>query len=176
MSRRSWLWWAAAVVAAAAGCVYSLSSEGSGLASFTFGFCPGFEIYTGYGYLLWFAAGWSPLVWYGTLPLIVVAFAVHWGVARLGGERGHPLRPPVETKGWDQVVELPYRSLAGVIELVDPMSYTGLAKLKLGGKGDYRVRVHYRAFTADDDWLPQHILLIVYPGRDQRTIEFKKAR
>ena len=83
-------------------------------------------------------------------------------------------RPPVEVKGWDHVVEVGYESPAGKIELMDPMAGEGdLPNLAFRGKGHYRVRVHYRkpeweAFT------PQHILMMVYPGRSDRVVEYRR--
>ncbi|MDA0635470.1 hypothetical protein OUY22_18785 [Nonomuraea sp. MCN248] len=56
-------------------------------------------------------------------------------------------RPPVETKGWDHVVEVGYASPTGTIELRDNLGEAVLPDLALKGrKGHYRIRVHYDQF------------------------------
>lgn len=84
-------------------------------------------------------------------------------------------RPPVEVKDWNHVVEVGYESLAGSIELMDPMDGEGaLPNLAFLGKGHYRVRVHYR----EPDWdsgTPQHILVMVYPGRSDKVIVHRRS-
>ncbi|MEV0234613.1 hypothetical protein [Nonomuraea sp. NPDC050786] len=82
-------------------------------------------------------------------------------------------RPPVEVKAWDKVIELGYESPGGDMVIVDPMAGPGgLPNLAYSGKGHYRVRVHYRepVWAAD---LPQHILVMVFPGDSRRTIAHK---
>ncbi|MFB4293364.1 hypothetical protein ACBI99_37395 [Nonomuraea sp. ATR24] len=81
-------------------------------------------------------------------------------------------RPPVETKGWDRVVELGYESPTGVLELVEAMSGEGLPNLAVRGAGRYRVRVHYRE-PDWEAWTPQHVLVMVYPGRSERVIDYR---
>ncbi|GAA2209668.1 hypothetical protein GCM10009850_051270 [Nonomuraea monospora] len=80
-------------------------------------------------------------------------------------------RPPVETKGWDHVVEIGYESPAGRIELIDDLSGAGLPDLSLRGrKGHYRIRVHYDP----PDWekrVGQRLLVMAWPGRgDDRVV------
>ncbi|GAB3899945.1 hypothetical protein [Microbispora bryophytorum] len=81
-------------------------------------------------------------------------------------------RPPVEVKGWDRVVEIGYQSPTGHIGLMDSMvGESDLPDLALGGRGCYRVRVHYR----EPEWeagTPQHLLIVVYPGSGRRTVEY----
>ncbi|MFC6576351.1 hypothetical protein [Planomonospora parontospora] len=81
-------------------------------------------------------------------------------------------RPPVETRGWQHVVEVGYRSPGGRIELGDPMSGPEYPNLALRGRsGDYRIRVHYA-------WLPwegekygaQRLLIMAYPGREDGVV------
>ncbi|GAA3441648.1 hypothetical protein [Planomonospora venezuelensis] len=81
-------------------------------------------------------------------------------------------RPPVETKGWQHVVEVGYRSPGGEIVLGDPMGGSTLPDLALRGRsGDYRIRVHYA-------WLPwkgekygaQRLLIMAYPGRGDDVV------
>ncbi|MET9064001.1 hypothetical protein [Streptosporangium sandarakinum] len=81
-------------------------------------------------------------------------------------------RPPVETRGWDRVIEVGYRSPTGEIRLADPMGGDELPDLALRGrKGHYRIRVHYA-------WLPwkgqkhsrQRLLIMAYPGRGDEVI------
>ncbi|GIH65032.1 hypothetical protein [Microbispora siamensis] len=84
-------------------------------------------------------------------------------------------RPPVEVKGWHQVVEVGYRSITGHIELMDPMAGEGLPNLAFRGKGHYRIRVHYR----QPDWeamTPQHLLIMVFPGEGDRVVEHRRPR
>ncbi|MEV6862785.1 hypothetical protein AB0M44_17520 [Streptosporangium subroseum] len=83
-------------------------------------------------------------------------------------------RPPVEVKDWDHVVEVGYESPAGRIELMDPMAGEGdLPNLAFHGKGHYRVRVHYRE-PEWEEFTPQHILIMVYPGRSDRVVEYRR--
>ncbi|MFG3436130.1 hypothetical protein ACGF0J_02695 [Nonomuraea sp. NPDC047897] len=84
-------------------------------------------------------------------------------------------RPPVEVKGWDSVVEVGYESTSGSIELMDPMAGEGLAGLAFRGKGHYRVRVHYRE-PDYDAWTPQHLLIMIFPGRGEDVVEFRRPR
>ncbi|MER7369782.1 hypothetical protein [Nonomuraea wenchangensis] len=75
-------------------------------------------------------------------------------------------RPPVETGGWEHVVEVGYDSPAGDLRLRDDLSGIVLPDLSLRGRpGHYRVRVHFA-------WLPwnggrygtQRLLVMAYPG------------
>lgn len=82
-------------------------------------------------------------------------------------------RPPVETKGWDHVVEIGYQSTTGHIEL-DPLGgLSDLPNLAFEGKGRYGVRVHYRDPTGDPG-TTQDLLVMIYPGRSLRTIEYTR--
>ncbi|XVQ82145.1 hypothetical protein ACQP2K_25145 [Microbispora siamensis] len=84
-------------------------------------------------------------------------------------------RPPLELKGWHQVVEVGYWSPTGHIELRDPMAMEGLPNLAFRGKGHYRIRVHYR----EPDWeagTPQHLLIMVFPGEGDRVVESRRPR
>ncbi|MGW7477604.1 hypothetical protein ACWGH8_03370 [Nonomuraea muscovyensis] len=84
-------------------------------------------------------------------------------------------RPPVEVKGWDHVVEVGYESTSGSIELMDPMAGAGLPNLAFRGKGHYRVRVHYRE-PDYDAWTPQHLLIMIFPGRGEKVVEHREKR
>ncbi|GAB1817091.1 hypothetical protein [Herbidospora sp. RD11066] len=72
-------------------------------------------------------------------------------------------RPPVETKGWDHVVEVGYRSLTGHMELYDPMDGTNGLKVPGLRPGDYRIRAHLRE-SGGDLYDPQTLLLMIFPG------------
>lgn len=89
----------------------------------------------------------------------------------------YPRRPPVETKGWDHVVEVGYDSPTGAIELSDPMSGTPLPDLSLDGrKGHYRIRVHYDWFTWKGERpYGQRLLIMAYPGRGDDVVTYRKA-
>ncbi|MGW2158867.1 hypothetical protein [Nonomuraea sp. NPDC001699] len=87
-------------------------------------------------------------------------------------------RPPVETKGWDKVVEVGYYSPGGQIVLYDNLSGTELPNLALDGrKGHYRIRVHYA-------WFPwrgeaqggQRLLIMAYPGKGDREIVHRNRK
>ncbi len=83
-------------------------------------------------------------------------------------------RPPVEVKGWDHVVEVGYESPTGQIELMDPMAgESDLPNLAFRGKGHYRVRVHYR-LPDSKGWTPQHLLVMVYPGKGDQVVEHRR--
>ncbi|MCT9932146.1 hypothetical protein N5079_18245 [Planotetraspora sp. A-T 1434] len=83
-------------------------------------------------------------------------------------------RPPLELKGWDHVVEVGYESPTGHIELMDPIDgQSDLPNLAFRGKGRYRIRVHYRG-PDSVAWTPQHILVMVYPGKGRPMIEYRK--
>lgn len=84
-------------------------------------------------------------------------------------------RPPLELKGWDKVVEVGYESTTGQVRLMDPMAgQDDLPNLAFRGKGRYRIRVHYRR-PDYDAWTPQHILLMVYPGRARPPVEYRRS-
>ncbi|MEU4403395.1 hypothetical protein AB0F88_02655 [Streptosporangium sp. NPDC023963] len=80
-------------------------------------------------------------------------------------------RPPVETRGWEQVVEVGYRSGDGVLSIVDGEGGR-LPDLAAGGPGDYRVRVHVRGreavrenFDVPDGTV--QLLIMVFPGKER---------
>ncbi|MFD0884593.1 hypothetical protein ACFQ08_08505 [Streptosporangium algeriense] len=53
----------------------------------------------------------------------------------------------METRGWDEVVEVGYHSPTGEIVLTDGLSGITLPDLSLNGRsGRYRIRVHYAWF------------------------------
>ncbi|MDR8411717.1 hypothetical protein MTP10_23650 [Nonomuraea sp. 3-1Str] len=85
-------------------------------------------------------------------------------------------RPPVETKGWDQVVEVGYESPTGEIVLRDDMSGTKFPDLSLDGRaGHYRIRVHYDWFR----WQGPHeggqrLLIMAFPGKGDKPITYRK--
>ncbi len=78
-------------------------------------------------------------------------------------------RPPVETRGWEQVVEVGYETRTGVLSIVDGEG-SRLPDLTAGGPGDYRVRVHVRGRRAvqEDHDAPDgtvQLLIMVFPGK-----------
>ncbi|MBB6545728.1 hypothetical protein [Nonomuraea rubra] len=79
-------------------------------------------------------------------------------------------RPPVETKGWQHVVEVGYESPTGTIELADNLAGIVLPDLSLRGrKGHYRIRVHYDP----PDWerkVGQRLLVMAWPGRGEDRV------
>ncbi|MFF4778728.1 hypothetical protein ACFY05_38480 [Microtetraspora fusca] len=83
-------------------------------------------------------------------------------------------RPPVETRGWDHVVEAGYLS-AGELVFQDPLGGAPLPDLAVRGAGHYRVRVHYamRGFRGDGDDV-QRLLIMAYPGRGDDVVVHRK--
>ncbi|MER6827354.1 hypothetical protein ABT352_15330 [Streptosporangium sp. NPDC000563] len=85
-------------------------------------------------------------------------------------------RPPVETKGWDHVVEVGYESPTGEIVLRDDLSGTEFPDLSLNGRaGHYRIRVHYDWF----DWKGVHengqrLLIMAFPGEGDKRVTYRK--
>ncbi|GAA4219374.1 hypothetical protein FHR32_000375 [Streptosporangium album] len=80
-------------------------------------------------------------------------------------------RPPVETRGWDRVVEFGLGTSSGRIELADQSGGDPLPNLAGLGKGHYRIRLHYRVSERDDS---QHLLIMSFPGRSDRTVNLKR--
>ncbi|MBN6051617.1 hypothetical protein JYK22_06675, partial [Nonomuraea sp. RK-328] len=87
-------------------------------------------------------------------------------------------RPPVETKGWDEVVEAGYLNTGDEMVLMDGLSGTTLPDLSLGGrKGHYRVRVHFA-------WSPwkgekrgtQRLLVMAYPAPGDKVVTYRGPR
>jgi hypothetical protein len=84
-------------------------------------------------------------------------------------------RPPVETRGWDHVVEVGYLSTEGDFTLSDPMSDAPLPNLAVRGKGHYRVRVHYdRLPDVEGGFGGQRLLVMAYPGRGDQVVVHRK--
>lgn len=85
-------------------------------------------------------------------------------------------RPPVETKGWDHVVEVGYDSPTGRMELMDGLGGTVLPDLSLNGrKGHYRVRVHFAWVPwKGDEYGTQRLLIMAYPGNGDKVITYRK--
>ncbi|MFB4264152.1 hypothetical protein [Nonomuraea sp. GTA35] len=84
-------------------------------------------------------------------------------------------RPPVEVEGWDKVIEIGYLSPTGDFTLRDPFDSPQLPNLAVTGKGHYRVRVHYRE-PGWETWTPQHLLVMVYPGRGDEVVDLKRTK
>ncbi|MFC4111297.1 hypothetical protein [Nonomuraea zeae] len=85
-------------------------------------------------------------------------------------------RPPVETRGWDHVVEVGYDSPGGSIVLSDAAGGTELPDLALDGRaGHYRIRVHYAWFPWKGEGMGgQRLLIMAYPGPGDRTITYRR--
>ncbi|TLP62429.1 hypothetical protein [Microbispora triticiradicis] len=86
-------------------------------------------------------------------------------------------RPPVETRGWEEVVEVAYESPTGALELVDGDGRR-LTGLTTRGPGSYRVRVHLRGRklvyqVPDPPDGAVRILIEVFPGRAKKTVVYK---
>jgi hypothetical protein len=85
-------------------------------------------------------------------------------------------RPPVETRGWDHVVEVGYESTTGEIVLGDNLSGTRLPDLSLHGRrGHYRIRVHYAWFPwKGEQEGGQRLLIMAYPAQGDKAVTYKK--
>ncbi|GAA3153490.1 hypothetical protein [Nonomuraea roseoviolacea] len=108
----------------------------------------------------------------GQLAILTADEAMHVCVTVEASRR----RPPVELKGWEQVVEVGYRSTTGDLRLIDDDGGDDLPDLTAGGRGAYRVRVHMRgldAAMAGDD-ARQEFLVMVYPGTSTRQVVLRK--
>ncbi|MEN3537494.1 hypothetical protein AAH991_20445 [Microbispora sp. ZYX-F-249] len=86
-------------------------------------------------------------------------------------------RPPLETRGWEEVVEVGYESPTGSLELVDGDG-TRLKGLTTRGPGSYRVRVHLRGrelvtqvIDAPDGAV--ELLVQVFPGTAKKPVVHK---
>ncbi|GAA5059132.1 hypothetical protein HNP84_008705 [Thermocatellispora tengchongensis] len=86
-------------------------------------------------------------------------------------------RPPVETKGWDEVVEAGLRSASGEIAFADPMGGEPLPDLAVRGKGHYRIRVHFawRPWKGEER-VTQQLLIMAYPGPGDEVEEHLPRR
>ncbi|MEW9551093.1 hypothetical protein [Nonomuraea sp. NPDC050783] len=85
-------------------------------------------------------------------------------------------RPPVETRGWDHVVEVGYRSPSGSIVLGDELSGAELPDLALEGRaGRYRVRVHYDWFRRKGLYKDgQRLLIMAFPGKGDEPVTYRR--
>src|SRR5690606_41950591 len=88
MSRRSRLWWSAALAVSAAGAGYLFTlPESLFFASFGFGSCTGWEAYQEFSVFMGPVMWWVPLFWLGGRPEVGVAC----GALRLAMRRGRQL-------------------------------------------------------------------------------------
>ncbi|MEV0235553.1 hypothetical protein [Nonomuraea sp. NPDC050786] len=88
----------------------------------------------------------------------------------------YPRRPPVETKGWEHVVEVGYESATGQLVLSDGLGGSRLPDLSLHGrKGHYRLRVHYAWFPrkGEEEGI-QRLLIMAYPAPGDKAITYRK--
>jgi hypothetical protein len=87
-------------------------------------------------------------------------------------------RPPVETKGWDHVVEVGYSKAGDSIVLGDDLSGTGLPDIALDGyDGPYRIRVHYAWFPwKGEQHAGQRLLIMAFPGKGDKVVTYRKTR
>ena len=86
-------------------------------------------------------------------------------------------RPPLETRGWEEVVEVGYESPSGALELVDGDG-TSVKGLTTRGPGSYRVRVHLRGrelvtqvIDAPDGAV--ELLVQVFPVKAKKPVVYK---
>ncbi|MGW4469302.1 hypothetical protein ACWENQ_06455 [Nonomuraea sp. NPDC004354] len=85
--------------------------------------------------------------------------------------------PPLETKGWDEVVEVGYESPSGSLVIVDNQG-NALPDLTPGGPGTYRVRVHLRGRklvyqVPDPPDGAVELLITVFPGKETKPVVYK---
>ncbi|MGR6916958.1 hypothetical protein ACU635_22210 [[Actinomadura] parvosata] len=87
-------------------------------------------------------------------------------------------RPPVETKGWDHVVEVGYRDAGDSIVLADAMGGEGVPDLALKGyRGPYRIRVHYAWFPWQGERQGgQRLLVMAFPGKSGKAVTYRKTK
>ncbi|MFI6793041.1 hypothetical protein ACIBG4_37495 [Nonomuraea sp. NPDC050383] len=85
-------------------------------------------------------------------------------------------RPPVETKGWDDVVEVGYANQSGEMSFMDGLSGTELPDLSLNGrKGHYRIRVHFAWFPwKGEEYGTQRLLIMAYPGPGDKVVTYRR--
>ncbi|MEU8269367.1 hypothetical protein AB0B89_19685 [Sphaerisporangium sp. NPDC049002] len=86
-------------------------------------------------------------------------------------------RPPMELKGWEEVVEVGYESPNGSLELVDGdgKRLTGLTS---AGPGSYRVRVHLRGRelvtqVVDAPAGAVQLLIMIFPGKEKKPTVYR---
>ncbi|WP_329426008.1 hypothetical protein OG339_37760 [Streptosporangium sp. NBC_01495] len=85
-------------------------------------------------------------------------------------------RPPVETKGWDDVVEVGYANQSGEMIFMDGLSGTELPDLSLDGReGHYRIRVHFAWFPwKGEEYGTQRLLIMAYPGPGDKVATYRR--
>ncbi|MEV0199393.1 DMT family transporter [Nonomuraea sp. NPDC050691] len=85
-------------------------------------------------------------------------------------------RPPVETEGWDDVVEVGYANQSGTMSFMDGLSGTELPDLSLNGrKGHYRIRVHFAWFPWEgEEYGTQRLLIMAYPGPGDKVVTYRR--
>ncbi|GAA2881631.1 hypothetical protein GCM10010517_44640 [Streptosporangium fragile] len=85
-------------------------------------------------------------------------------------------RPPVETKGWDHVVEVGYTNQSGEMSFMDGLSGTELPDLSLNGrKGHYRIRLHLAWFPwKGEENGTQRLLIMAYPGPGDKVVTYRR--
>lgn len=83
-------------------------------------------------------------------------------------------RPPAETRGWEQVVEVSYRTTKGTLSLVDGRGES-MPNLATMGPGDYRVRVHIRGREAAENSIDAtvQLLIMVFPGKESKPVIYR---
>ncbi|NUW43362.1 DMT family transporter [Nonomuraea rhodomycinica] len=88
----------------------------------------------------------------------------------------YPRRPPVETKGWDDVVEVGYANQSGRMSFMDGLSGIELPDLSLNGrKGHYRIRVHFAWFPwKGEEYGTQRLLIMAYPGPGDEVVTYRR--
>ncbi|MBE3014288.1 hypothetical protein IL992_34695 [Microbispora sp. NEAU-D428] len=89
----------------------------------------------------------------------------------------YPRRPPLETSGWEEVVEVAYESPSGSLELHGGEGPT-LQGLTTRGPGSYRVRVHLRGRNLvtqvpDPPDGAVELLVMVFPGTANKPAVYK---
>ncbi|MBB6348238.1 DMT family transporter [Nonomuraea muscovyensis] len=85
-------------------------------------------------------------------------------------------RPPVESKGWDDVVEVGYANQSGEMSFMDGLSGTELPDLSLNGrKGHYRIRVHFAwSPWKGEEYGTQRLLIMAYPGPGDKVVTYRR--
>ncbi|WP_143590516.1 hypothetical protein [Thermoactinospora rubra] len=113
----------------------------------------------------------------GTAPGVLSVWAAdEVGFACVTGE-SYARRPPLQTKGWHEVVDVAYESPTGSLVITD-MSGKSLPDLTSGGPGAYRVRVHLRGRELvyqqpDPPDGAVELLIMVYPGKGKDTVVYR---
>ncbi|MGV9595142.1 hypothetical protein ACWDR1_00590 [Streptosporangium sandarakinum] len=98
------------------------------------------------------------------------------GHACVTGE-AYTRRPPVETRGWEQVVEVGYRTRTGSLVLVDREGKE-MPDLAAGGPGRYRVRVHVRGRKVAQEHIDVpdgtvQLLIMVFPDERRKPVIYR---